>query len=196
MENTVLKEKLWILNESCNGAAAHAIAKIARKLCIHPIIAKLLYNRGYTDESSARTFVRMESEMLCNPFQMKDMVRGIERIQKAIERKEKIVVYGDYDVDGVTASFVLSSALQNLGADCAVYIPDRVGEGYGMKAWGNAKFEWNEQAANFAKYVTNKTADQVANIAVTEGKPSDADLASTVTIKIGGFQALIAKAMK
>ena len=71
-----------------------------------------------------------------------------------------------------------------------------LGEGYGMKAWGNAKFEWNEQAANFAKYAKGKTADQIANIAVTEGKPSDADLSATVTIKIGGFQALIAKAMK
>ena len=73
---------------------------------------------------------------------------------------------------------------------------NELGEGYGMKAWGNAKFEWNEQAANFAKYVTGKTADQVVGIAVTEGKPSGADLASTVTIKIGGFQALIEKAMK
>ena len=132
MENTVLKEKLWILNESCNGAAAHSIAKIARKLCIHPIIAKLLYNRGYTDESSARTFVRMESEMLCNPFQMKDMVRGIERIQKAIERKEKIVVYGDYDVDGVTSVCTLYLYLKSKGAIIDYHIPNRVGEGYGV----------------------------------------------------------------
>ena len=73
---------------------------------------------------------------------------------------------------------------------------NELGEGYGMKAWGNAKFEWNEQAANFAKYAKGKTADQIANIAVTEGKPSDADLSATVTIAIGGFQALIAKAMK
>ena len=71
---------------------------------------------------------------------------------------------------------------------------NQLGADYGMVAWGNAKFEWNEQAASFAKYVTGKTAAQVAGIAVTEGKPADADLAASVTIKIGDFQALVAKA--
>ena len=64
-----------------------------------------------------------------------------------------------------------------------------------MVSWGGAKYEWNVQAANFAAFVTGKTAQQVADIAVSEGKPSDADLSSSVTIAIGGFQALIAKAM-
>ncbi len=128
----MLKEKLWILNE-CDGAnSAHAIAKIARKLSIHPIIAKLLYSRGYTDEASARNFVRMESEMLCNPFQMKDMARGIERIEKAIQRKEKIVVYGDYDVDGVTSVCTLYLYLKSKGAIIDYHIPNRAGEGYGV----------------------------------------------------------------
>jgi hypothetical protein len=64
-----------------------------------------------------------------------------------------------------------------------------------MKAWAGAKYEWNEQAANFAAYVTGKTAAQVAGIAIDEGtKPTDADLSASVTIAIGGFQALIAKA--
>lgn len=73
---------------------------------------------------------------------------------------------------------------------------NQLGENYGMKAYGGAQFEWNEQAAAFAQYVTGKTADQVAGIAVADGKASDADLASSVTIGIGGFQALIAKVMK
>jgi predicted ATPase len=74
---------------------------------------------------------------------------------------------------------------------------NELGESYGMVAWGGATFEWNVQAANFAAYVTGKTADEVAGIAVKEGtKPTDADLAAGVTIAIGGFQALIAKAMK
>lgn len=73
---------------------------------------------------------------------------------------------------------------------------NQLGENYGMVAWGGAKYEWNEQAANFAKYVTGKTAAEVAGISVTEGKPSDADLSASVTIAIGGFQALIAKAMQ
>ena len=71
------------------------------------------------------------------------------------------------------------------------------GEAYGMKAWGGAIAEWNEQAASFAAYVTGKTAAEVAGIAVDEGtKPTDADLVSSVTIAVGGFQALIAKAMQ
>ena len=77
----------------------------------------------------------------------------------------------------------------------AVKTKNELGEAYGMVAWGGAKFEWNEQAASFAKYVTGKTAAQVAGIAVTEGKPSDADLSATVTIAIGDFQELIAKAL-
>ena len=69
------------------------------------------------------------------------------------------------------------------------------GEGYGMKAWGGAKYEWNEQAANFAAYVTGKTVAEVQGIAIDEAtKPADADLKTSVTISIGGFQALIAKA--
>jgi len=77
----------------------------------------------------------------------------------------------------------------------AVKTKNELGKDYGMVAWGGAKFEWNEQAASFAKYVTGKTAAQVAGIAVTEGKPSDADLSATVTIAIGDFQELIAKAL-
>ena len=72
---------------------------------------------------------------------------------------------------------------------------NELGEGYGMKAWGGAIAEWNEQAASFAAYITGKTADEVASIAVDETtKPTDADLVSSVTIKIGDFQDLIAKA--
>ena len=72
---------------------------------------------------------------------------------------------------------------------------NQLGEQYGMVAWGGAIAEWNEQAASFASYVTGKTAAEVAGIAIDAGtKPADADLASSVTIAIGGFQALIAKA--
>lgn len=79
-----------------------------------------------------------------------------------------------------------------------VQTKNELGENYGMVAWGGAKAEWNEQAASFAKYVTNKTAADVAGIAITETtKPADgSDLSSSVTISIGGFQALIAKAMQ
>ena len=76
-----------------------------------------------------------------------------------------------------------------------VQTKNELGEAYGMKAWANAKYEWNEQAANFAAYITGKTAAEVSGIAIDEGtKPTDADLSTSVTIAIGGFLALIAKA--
>ncbi len=78
----------------------------------------------------------------------------------------------------------------------AVQTKNQLGDAYGMVAWGGAIAEWNAQAASFAAYITGKTAEEVAGIAVSEGKPADADLSSSVTIAIGGFQALIAKAMQ
>lgn len=75
-----------------------------------------------------------------------------------------------------------------------VQTKNELGEAYGMKAYAGSQYEWNEQAANFSAYVTGKTPADVAGIAVAEGKPTDTDLASGVTIAIGGFQALIAKA--
>ena len=76
-----------------------------------------------------------------------------------------------------------------------VQTKNELGENYGMVAWGGAIAEWNEQAASFAEYVIGKTAEEVSGIAVEAGKPTDADLTSSVTIAIGGFQGLIAKAL-
>ncbi len=93
-------------------------------------------------------------------------------------------------------------SMDNKGAitsdlSAAVKSKNELGADYGMVQWGQAKFEWNEQAASFAKYVTGKTAAQVAGIAVSDdSKPADADLAASVTIAIGSFQALIEKAAK
>ena len=91
-----------------------------------------------------------------------------------------------FDASGVITSDVTAPVLTK----------NQLGENYGMKAWGGAIAEWNEQAASFAAYVTGKTAAEVAGIAVAEGKPADTDLAASVTIAIGGFQALIAKALQ
>jgi len=77
-----------------------------------------------------------------------------------------------------------------------VLTKNELGDSYGMKAWGDATYEWYEQAASFAEYVTGKTADEVSGIAVSEGKATDADLAASVTISITGFQDLIVKAMQ
>ena len=105
-------------------------------------------------------------------------------------------VIQDCVIDGVTTA-VQFDASGALVTDVAVapQTKNELGENYGMVAWGGAIAEWDQQAASFCAYVTGKTLDEVAGIAVNEGtKPTDADLASSVTIAIGGFQALIAKA--
>ena len=109
--------------------------------------------------------------------------------------------------DGIITSCIIDSVQAKVNfdttgtitSDLTAQIPTKneLGENYGMVAWGGAIAEWNVQAASFASYVTGKTADQVAGIAINEAtKPADgSDLASSVTISIGGFQALIAKAL-
>ena len=126
------KEKRWIIRSGDDGTSSAAIGKISEALGINPIVAKLLYNRGYTDVESAKSFMYMESEILSDPFLLKDIVKGIERVKAAIDAKEKITVYGDYDVDGVTAVCTLYLYLKSLGADVEYYIPNRIGEGYGV----------------------------------------------------------------
>ena len=107
--------------------------------------------------------------------------------------------------EGVVSSCIIDAVQGKISFDATgaittdltapVQTKNELGEGYGMKAWGGATYEWNEQAASFAAYVTGKTAAEVAGIAVTEGKPADADLAASVSIAIGDFQGLIAKAL-
>ena len=132
LQNEIAKEKVWITNAPDTAEANSAVAAIARALGVNPIIAKLLYNRGYQDPTSATSFVRMENEMLRNPFDMADMMKGVQRIKKALDNKEKITVYGDYDVDGVTSVCTLYLYLKSLGANVEYYIPNRSGEGYGV----------------------------------------------------------------
>lgn len=132
LQNEIAKEKVWITNAPDTSEANSAVSAIARVLGVNPIIAKLLYNRGYQDPTSATSFVRMENEMLRNPFDMADMMKGVQRIKKALDGKEKITVYGDYDVDGVTSVCTLYLYLKSLGANVEYYIPNRSGEGYGV----------------------------------------------------------------
>lgn len=132
VQNEIAKEKVWITNTPDTVEANTAVSAIARALGVNPIIAKLLYNRGYQDPTSATSFVKMENEMLRNPFEMADMMKGVQRIKKALDEKEKITVYGDYDVDGVTSVCTLYLYLKSLGANVEYYIPNRSGEGYGV----------------------------------------------------------------
>lgn len=128
------KEKKWILKNKSDAIVSTQVQKLAEGLGINKIIANLLYCRGYKDITSAKQFLYMESEVLTNPWCMADMKAAVARISDAIRRKEKITVYGDYDVDGVTSVCTLYLYLKSYGAAVDYYIPNRIGEGYGVSS--------------------------------------------------------------
>ncbi|MCL2517457.1 MAG: single-stranded-DNA-specific exonuclease RecJ [Oscillospiraceae bacterium] len=108
------------------------INDIAQKLSVSRVMAVLLYNRGLYDAESALKFMRKETEFFYDPFMLTDIDKAVERIKRACSAHEKIVVYGDYDVDGVTSVSTLYLYLKEKGADADYYIPNRTGEGYGI----------------------------------------------------------------
>lgn len=130
--NEIAREKQWILHESSAPADRAKADAIARELGISSVLARLLLSRGYADADAARTFITMESELMHSPFLMKDVERAVNRIRRAIRLHERITIYGDYDVDGVTSVCTLYLYLKRRGADVDYYIPNRAGEGYGV----------------------------------------------------------------
>ncbi len=111
-----------------------AVNTLAKELGIPPLVARVLVLRGCADPISAAGFLRPALAQLHDPLLMRDMPVAVARLQEAIARKEKILIYGDYDVDGMMATVVLLTALRSLGATVEAYIPDRQAEGYGMRA--------------------------------------------------------------
>lgn len=105
---------------------------LAKKLNISEVIAQILINRGLRDEKMAAEFLYGDIENLYDPYLLKDMERAVQRIKCAIKNNEKIIVYGDYDVDGITATALVVRVLKRLGASVDYYIPDRQSEGYGL----------------------------------------------------------------
>ena len=108
------------------------IKALAAKLEISPVTAGILWNRGLREENRIRDFLFGKKDTYYDPFLMKDMRLAAERILQAVEGREKIAVYGDYDVDGITASSLLYLYLTGLQANVSTYIPKREGEGYGL----------------------------------------------------------------
>lgn len=109
---------------------------LAQKLSVDPILAKLLVQRGITSFEEARLFFRPTLTSLHDPFLMADMEKAVDRLNRAIGHKEKILVYGDYDVDGTTAVALVYKFLQRYTSNVAYYIPDRYTEGYGISMKG------------------------------------------------------------
>ena len=115
---------------------SETIHKLAGELNIHPILAQLLVQRGVNTFDEAKHFFRPSLSDLHDPFLMKDMDKAVERISNAILNKEKILVYGDYDVDGTTAVSLVYTFLHNQYVNVEYYIPDRYKEGYGISIQG------------------------------------------------------------
>ena len=105
-------------------------------MSISPILAQILIKRGITTESAAKRFFRPQLNDLINPFLMKDMDVAVDRLNDAMGRKERILVYGDYDVDGCTAVALVYKFLQQFYSNVDYYIPDRYDEGYGVSKKG------------------------------------------------------------
>lgn len=120
--------KLWIVKEPKKNLQE----KLSKELGISPVLARLLINRNLTTSLEIERFLTCEKSSLHNPFKLKDMKKATERIKKAIRQKEKIMIYGDYDVDGITGVALLYIFLKREGGRVSWYIPNRLEEGYGL----------------------------------------------------------------
>jgi len=108
------------------------VEELEKKFNINKLLATILVNRGIIEESQIEKFLQPKRSDFYNPYEMPDMAIAVKRIVKAIENKEKTIIYGDYDVDGITSVTVLKSFLQERGLEVAEYIPNRLEEGYGL----------------------------------------------------------------
>lgn len=132
-------ERRWIYKEI---PAKDSVEKLSKEININAYLSAILLQRGILDFSSAKDFFRPSLDHLHDPFLMKDMYRAVDRLKKAIDTQEKILVYGDYDVDGTTAVALVYSYLHKFYPHCEIYIPDRNKEGYGISQAG---VEWAEE---------------------------------------------------
>ncbi|KRQ87521.1 Single-stranded-DNA-specific exonuclease RecJ [Caloramator mitchellensis] len=114
--------KRWKLKNIADNAKVHQ----------SDLVSKLLLSRGIVNKEQADNFLHPDLKNLYDPYLLKDMDRAIERIDEAIIKRQKIYIYGDYDVDGITSSAILYRAFKRLGVDINFYIPDRLNEGYGI----------------------------------------------------------------
>ncbi len=121
-------KKRWVVSEPDIVLAK----KISKNLSLSSITAKVLVNRGVRSEADADTFLNSSLFDLPSPFLMRGMQRAVDRLSLALQKGEKIAIYGDYDVDGVTATAVLYGFLREIGGDVTFYNPKRLTEGYGI----------------------------------------------------------------
>ena len=126
-------QKRWVLKEKVDE---EIVMKLSRALNISTLLASLLVQREVNTFDEARSFFRPKLSELHDPFIMKDMDKAIYRIERALRNREKILVWGDYDVDGTTAVALVYTFLKSIYKDVGFYIPDRYSEGYGVSKVG------------------------------------------------------------
>ncbi len=120
--------RAWEIRQTEDAAAED----LARALGVAPLIARLLLNRGVSDADAGRRFLSPSLQDLHDPFRMCHMDRAVERVLTALRRGEQVAVWGDYDVDGITATSLLLLFLRRIGLRCSYHIPSRLEEGYGL----------------------------------------------------------------
>lgn len=126
-------EKKWIIKQSVNSTTVEAFRS---ELKVNSVVTELLLQRGIDTFEKAEHFFRPKLENLHDPFLMKNMYPAVSRLEKALENKEKILLFGDYDVDGTTAVAMMHSFLKKHHSRLDYYIPDRYSEGYGLSKQG------------------------------------------------------------
>lgn len=152
-------KKQWNLKPK---ADPKLIAQLQESLGVAKIVAQLLVQRGITDFKEAKSFFRPTYDQLHDPFLMKDMTLAVNRLKKALEQKENILIYGDYDVDGTTAVALMYSFLKSIHPNVAYYIPDRYSEGYGISYQGIDYAAQNNFSLIIALDCGIKAVDKVA----------------------------------
>jgi len=128
LTQTKKMNKKWEINK----VDEQKVTEIENNYKISNLLAKILVNRGITDKKDIQQFLNPTRKDFYNPYLMPDMDKAVERIVKAINNNEKVLIYGDYDVDGITSVTVLKSFLQERGLEVEEYIPNRLEEGYGL----------------------------------------------------------------
>ncbi len=125
------KGKKWAFSEKYSNETA---LRIAQETGLPLLPSRVLAARGVTDRKSAERYLSKSPNELFDPMLLPDMEKAVNLIQDSLEKSEKIAIYGDYDVDGVTSTCIVLKYLRARGADCTYYIPDRLNEGYGLSA--------------------------------------------------------------
>ena len=123
-----MTERKWVISETNEQNAE----RLQQELGVFPLTAKLLSNRGFDSADKVREFLSKDQIPLHDPFLLKDMDKAVARVRQAIKNKERVCIYGDYDVDGVTSTMMLYTYLTECGVKCEYFIPDRISEGYGL----------------------------------------------------------------